>query len=532
MVPAVTMQIDRIPLTQNQKVDRRALPVPTVQTDERNYVAPENDLEKCFADIFADVLSIDKVGATDNFFDLGGTSLMVTRVIIEADKAGHHIAYRDLFDHPTPRLIAHFLGGGEEVDESVFENDPGITSYDYTPIDNLLQKNTLASFQKGKRLTIGNVLLTGATGFLGIHVLNELIKAKYGVIYALVRGSSAREAQKRLQTLLFYYFDNTCQNLFDSGRVRVVPGDVTMDIEDALGTVDADAPIDTVINCAANVKHFSEGTDIEDVNVGGAVACVNFCLHRKAQLIHISTCSTGGMNIGQFDKDTALKEQMLYFGQYLDNQYVHSKFLSERVVLEAVALHGLVGKVIRLGNLAPRASDGEFQINFQTNSAMGRVRAYSLVGGYPYEDSDTPMEFSPIDEVAHSIILLATTPRECCVFQSFNNHSVFFGDVLDELKVIGLSPVQMEADEFARRLDDVKNNPRKASYLTGLLAYQDMAHGRQAIEMPYTNEYTTQVLYRLGFKWSPTSWDYVDRFLKSIHQLGYFQIAHHAGVRK
>jgi acyl-CoA synthetase (AMP-forming)/AMP-acid ligase II len=87
MVPAATMQIDAIPLNQNQKVNRKALPAPKIQADDREYVAPANDTEKLFAEIFAGILSLDKVGATDSFFELGGTSLMVTRVIIEAEKA-------------------------------------------------------------------------------------------------------------------------------------------------------------------------------------------------------------------------------------------------------------------------------------------------------------------------------------------------------------------------------------------------------------------------------------------------------------
>ena len=61
-----------------------------------------------------------------------------------------------------------------------------------------------------------------------------------------------------------------------------------------------------------------------------------------ARLVHISTYSTGGLSVnGVPADDVHLTEHKLYFGQCLDNQYVHSKFISERVVLEAVALHGL-----------------------------------------------------------------------------------------------------------------------------------------------------------------------------------------------
>ena len=84
MIPAATMQIDAIPLNQNQKVNRKALPAPVIQAVEHEYVEPRNEQERMFANIFGDILSIDKVSATDNFFELGGTSLMVTKVLSSA----------------------------------------------------------------------------------------------------------------------------------------------------------------------------------------------------------------------------------------------------------------------------------------------------------------------------------------------------------------------------------------------------------------------------------------------------------------
>ena len=133
------------------------------------------------------------------------------------------------------------------------------------------------------------------------------------------------------------------------------------------------------------------------------------------------------------------------------------------------------------------------------------------------------MEFSPINEVARAIVLLSRTPEKCRLFHPYNNHSVFFGDVLDELRIIGDAPRQMEEEEFARRMEEAGADPEKAPLLTGVLAYADMAHGKKATMIMPDNRYTTQVLYRLGFRWSPTSWDYVDKFLLAISRLGYFK---------
>ena len=516
MVPTAYLQLKEMPMTPNGKTDVKALPEPQLAISTA-YEAPVNDTERTFCDIFANILQMDKVGATDNFFELGGTSLVVTRVIIEADKAGLHVAYGDVFANPTPRQLARLITG-----ETESEGADEVTAFDYTAIDTLLQRNTLNNFRKGERQALGNVLLTGATGYLGIHILRELIDSDASNIYCLVRGKSQEAAESRLRTLLYYYFSNAFKNLFGT-RLHVILGDVTND----LSTLVSSVHIDTVFNCAAIVKHFSEGTEIEDVNIGGAKRCVDFCLQTGARLVHISTASTRGLWVGdrslEKDKNDVFTEQRFYMGQYLGNKYIYSKFMAERLILEAVALHGLNAKIMRVGNLAARSTDGEFQANFSTNSFMGRIKVYNMLGSCPYGMRNKRVEFSPINEVSHAIILLATTPKECTVFHPYNIHNQFLGDVLTGLTTVGDGIRFVEQEEFAEMMEKAKDDPQKARQMSSLLAYQDMAHGQKTSDVDRDNDYTTQVLYRLGFAWSPTSWDYVERMLTAIGGFGFFE---------
>ncbi len=518
MVPASIMQIDVIPLNQNQKVNKRALPAPQLTDTDRDYVAPANDNERLFCDIFASILNQDKIGATDNFFELGGTSLMVTRVIIEADKAGKHVAYGDIFTHPTPRLLAQFLSG----EAPVTGNPSPVTdenNFDYSGIDAILQRNNLNTFLRGERQDLGNVLLTGATGYLGIHVLRELIDSDAKTITCLVRGKDQQDAQRRLRNLLFYYFDRRFDELFGS-RLFVVNGDVTSEIS----VSPKDGLIDTVFNCAANVKHFSKTDDIEQVNIGGAERCVEFCLKTGARLIHISTTSVGEIWVDRGDGKAVpeLSERLLYFGQFLDNRYMRSKFLAERVILDAVARHGLNAKIMRVGNLAARSYDGEFQANFQSNSYMGRLKVFSTLGCCPIDEYDSPAEFSPVNETAKAVVLLASTPKECNVFQPFNNHTDLLGDILAGFEKIGKSIRYVEEDEFRQAILEASQDPKKASLMSALLAYQDMTHGQKAVTIERDNRYTSAVLLRLGFRWSAPDSAYVNRMLTAISQLGFF----------
>ena len=514
LVPTAYLQLEEMPMTPNGKTDVKALPEPQLAVSSA-YTAPANDTERTFCDIFAGILQMDKVGATDNFFELGGTSLVVTRVIIEADKAGLHVAYGDVFANPTPRQLASLITG-----EVVSDGPDEITDFDYTAINNLLQRNTLDNFLKGERQALGNVLLTGATGYLGIHILRELIDSDAKQIYCLVRGKSQEAAESRLRTLLYYYFADTFKHLFGQ-RLHIVLGDVTEDISHLL-PLTSHLSIDTVFNCAAIVKHFSEGTEIEDVNIGGAKRCVDFCLKTGAQLVHVSTASTRGLWAGTI-KDEVFTEQRFYMGQFLGNKYIYSKFMAERLILDAVALHGLRAKIMRVGNLAARSTDGEFQANFSTNSFMGRIKVYNMLGCCPYAMRNKQVEFSPINEVSKAIVLLATTPTDNTVFHPYNIHGQFLGDVLLGLKSVGEGIRFVEQDEFVEAMEQAKNDPQKARQLSSLLAYQDMAHGQKTADVKRDNDYTTQVLYRLGFEFSPTSWDYVERMLTAIGGFGFFE---------
>ena len=153
-----------------------------------------------------------------------------------------------------------------------------------------------------------------------------------------------------------------------------------------------------------------------------------------------------------------------------------------------------------------------------------RIKVYNMLGECPYSMRNKRVEFSPINEVAHAIVMLATTPRQCCVFHPYNIHTQFLGDVLMGLHTVGEGIKFVEQEDFEKAMEEAKSDPAKANQMASLLAYQDMAHGQKTTDVTRDNDYTTQVLYRLGFAWSPTSWDYVERMLTAIGGLGFFDM--------
>ena len=510
MVPTALMRLDEMPQTPNGKTDVRALPQPTLSF-ETEYSEPVTREEKILCDIFQNVLSLDKVSADSSFFDLGGTSLTVTSVLVEANEQGLEVSYGDIFALKTPRAIA-----AKCSDKGEFSD--GLADYDYSVFDGILRSNSLNSLKENKN-RVGNLLLTGAVGFLGIHILKFFLDNYSGHVYCLLRGSKRASAEKRLRGQLYYYFEDDFEPYFEN-RITVVEGSVTD--KDWFDQLDG-KQIDTVINCAALVKHFSETDDIERVNAGGVKNLIDFCREHNSMIVQVSTGSVAGDRVNNYPpRDLTLTEQKLYFGQVIDNQYVHSKFLAERYVLEAIK-DGVKGKIMRVGNLAARNSDGEFQINFVTNGFMGRLRAYLVIGAYPYSFMNYPVEMAPIDETAEAIVRLCSTPDKCCIFHPYNNHYVPLGDIILQMRNMGMNIKLAEDNEFAELLSKAQNDPEKAAKLTTLLAY-DNKDSSKTVEMISTeNEYTTQVLYRLGFSWSMTSRDYMNSFLSALDGLGFFE---------
>jgi hypothetical protein len=158
---------------------------------------------------------------------------------------------------------------------------------------------------------------------------------------------------------------------------------------------------------------------------------------------------------------------------------------------------------MRVGNLAARSTDGEFQANFSSNSFMGRIKVYNMLGCCPHSMRNKQVEFSPINEVASAIVRLSCTPRECTVFHPYNIHGQFLGDVLMGLTTVGNGVKFVEQEEFAEAMERAKEDPQKAKQMSSLLAYQDMAHGQKTTDVKRDNDYTTQVLYRLGLPGRP-----------------------------
>ncbi|GFG96177.1 hypothetical protein MTIM_20560 [Mycobacterium timonense] len=130
MVPAAIVALDALPLTPNGKLDARALPSPDY-TDADRYRAPETPVEETLAGIYAQVLGVERVGADDSFFDLGGDSISSMQVVTRARAAGLVLRTRDIFTEQTVARLARVTGVADGEDGVVDEGTGALTA---TPI--------------------------------------------------------------------------------------------------------------------------------------------------------------------------------------------------------------------------------------------------------------------------------------------------------------------------------------------------------------------------------------------------------------
>lgn len=125
MVPSFFVPLKFMPLNPNGKLDRKALPEPERGEMRQAYAAPRTMLEQKLADVWQEILHLDKIGIHDNFFELGGDSILSIQVISKARQNGIHLKTRDIFQSPTIAALAEKLAKGTSATVLTIKDNQG-----------------------------------------------------------------------------------------------------------------------------------------------------------------------------------------------------------------------------------------------------------------------------------------------------------------------------------------------------------------------------------------------------------------------
>ncbi len=525
MLPHVFTHLDEMPLTSSGKTNRNALPVIDLENigSDREYKKPETPMQKALCKLLEQVFDVKQVGIADDFFDdLGGDSLKVIEFVAEAHSEGVYFALQNVFDYPTIEKLCKFIENG---DNQTLE----FADYDYSKVNEVLNRNKVEYISEPTKRDIGNILLAGATGYLGIHILADFLDNDSGIAYCLVRGKNQEESEKRFNELLKFYFDDKYS---DTDRIVVICSDLQKDkfglteteYDELLGIVD------TVINCAASVKHYGSYKYFYEANVETTKRLINFTKQADAVLIHTSTLSVSGNSFAdQFDgyvseTEKHFFESSLYIEQSLENVYARSKFEAEIAVLEAI-YDGLPAQIMRMGNLTNRFTDGKFQKNYESNAFLQRIRAVLNLGVVPDYLMELYSEFTPIDEAAEAVMAIARHfNNKQNVFHINSTKVVYLDKLLEYINALGTSMKTVSEKEFSAVLRKTMEATQSKHIFEAFI--DDMDENDRLnydSNIRIENDFTVEYLRKLDFEWNDIGFEYIKKYVGYFRKNGYFK---------
>ncbi|MGI6119752.1 MAG: amino acid adenylation domain-containing protein, partial [Desulfosporosinus sp.] len=458
MVPASFTWLKAIPSTPSGKIDRRSLPEPSEMDFGQlthAYAAPRNELEQKLAELWADALQLERVGIDDNLFGLGGDSLTILEIMSGALAYEWKLNAQDFYECPTVRKMSSKISGRNQEAQ---ENEAEIfISRRARPKEIII-----------KQMDTGNVLLTGATGFLGIHLLRELLAQTNNLIYCLVRG---HRAKTRLYDLLSFYFPSVS---IPKDRIIIVNGDIS---DKHFGLSDDEyndlaQKVQTVIHSAALVKHYGDYSEFEKINVQGTCEVIRFCLLFDKKLNHISTVSISGAYLVDQSKSNAVfREEDFYIGQdYKTNVYVRSKFEAENQIFKAEA-KGLRASIFRTGILTGCYRDGRFQLNIAENAFYRKIKSLVSLRIIPLSFLDQSIEFTPVDYCAKGIVnIIQVNQSNGLVFHMFNHQKVKAIELLSFLRMLNIPIETLPDPEFNACIAQLSLTKEGKETLSGLVS--------------------------------------------------------------
>ena len=518
MVPSYYVALDEFIYTPNGKIDRKNLPLPKELSNMRNeeYIAPKTELQKKLVKIFENVLNTNPIGINDNFFELGGDSLLAMKLNIELLEITNKISYSDIFKYSTVSEIEEKINSEEESNKhNKIEN---ISEDSLKILDKTIKQDTIKQYHPK------NILLTGVTGYLGVHILEEFIKNEDGKIYCIVRKEPGLSINRKLTQKLNYYFGNKYNELINK-RIIAVNGDIckpNFGLQgENLSKLAND--IDAVINSAANVAHFGVYDKFYNTNVKSVKYIVDFCKEFNKRLYQISTTGVSGkkMNPNYEGKkhEGGFNESCLYIGQYIDNVYTYTKFEAEKVVIDAIT-QGLDAYILRLGNLMPRLSDGLFQENIKENAFITKIKDIMELGIIPEYLLDMPLEFTPVDTAAQAVYKLITNNSHINkIFHVYNHNFITLDEYIEIIKEFGYNLDVVSEEKFKEYISNMLKDDNKKINLQNIVSDLDNNyHLNYNGDINLDSNFTITYLKKCNFNWPKISKDYVINFIELMRE--------------
>lgn len=356
MIPAQIIFIDNIPLTANGKTDTQALKDLAAQESKEliSSEPPTNETERITVDVWSSALERPVINITDNFFDIGGNSLLVATVAVALQrKLDVKVYLRDIYQYPVLQQLSEVLiARSREVREAIPTED--VEPYVELQKDVYLAPGTVfaGGFDSKQVENPTAIFLTGVTGFIGIHLLQELLDTTSADIYCLVRAQDEFYAMEKIDRCFKQY--HIPQNIEQKSRIIPVIGDLALP---SLGLSEETftklaKQTDLIYHSGSSVNFIEPYSYMKTPNVEGLREIIKLAGAEKttclALLSTISVYSWGHLFTGKtvmLESDD-IEQNLMSVSK--DIGYVRSKWVMEAVA-DLAAKEGLPLITYRLG---------------------------------------------------------------------------------------------------------------------------------------------------------------------------------------
>jgi amino acid adenylation domain-containing protein/thioester reductase-like protein len=531
MIPQMYVQLERLPLTSHGKLDREALSrIKGRIGSGTEYQAPSNKTEIEIAETWKKLLSLEKVGVNDDFFLLGGDSIKAVRMVsLLSDR--YKINLTDIFENRTVSKLACLVSFRSNDVKQAFERvRKGILEEDQEKgrrISRELDRQAKEYEKKmlrdkkidlDKRVGYNEILLTGATGYLGIYLLRELLTKQKGRVTVLVRAANDLEATRRLEQKWAYYFGTDLLRRKEK-NVHVLCGDI---IKDRLGLNLASynaltGSTNCIIHSAADTRHFGNYEDFHRANVKGTENLLEFAGSGKNVVFnHVSTISVGS-------GDVEGKEAVLFteyhgdIGQRPESYYTMTKLEAEKLVASA----SMEKNIFRAGNLTFDSTNGRFQENMGENAFYIMLRSFITLGIMPDLDIRN-VDLTFVDQAAAAIVKIFDR-----LSLAGGNHHILNGNYVSVRDIAtmfirnGLPIKILEIPEFLEKLERLSDDEKHSEAAANILIHSHLLEEMPSTYFDVTGIRTRAVLERLDFRWKKPGKVHFEKMLRHCREKGF-----------
>ncbi|MFJ1639049.1 amino acid adenylation domain-containing protein [Streptomyces sp. NPDC088256] len=516
MVPSHYVLLDRIPTAPSGKIDRKALPALfRPDTAEATDTTPlSTPTEREIARHWRELLRTGTIGAHDDFFALGGHSILAVRLAarLRTDFAVD-IELRALLDNPTVAGMAARVDaltaptGGARPAPTV----PDLRADVRLP-DSLTTHGVRATDREyGPRTTAGarDILLTGATGFLGAYLLRDLLAHTRARVHCLVRAENSERARRRLADTARRY---RLAHVVDDPRVVPVCGDLArrdMGL-DARAYADLSSTVEAVYHAAAHINFMAPYASVRATNVDGMAEVLAFCADGAPKPLHYA--STIAVFSRAEDQGVISETSVPRDAEHLGIGYTQSKWVAEQQVHAARRL-GLPVTVYRMGRIAGDSTTGACQPD---DFLWRQIKSFVQLGSAP-PARQLRTDLLPVDFVSRAMVLLSRQ-EDHPTYHLFHPEGADFAVVHEAIRKAGYPLEVVPDDEWFAALERAAESGAANALAAVVPLFQEGA--LELGENTYVNEATARSLRRLGMEFPAIDVAAVTRMIEYFRQTG------------